>query len=196
MTSTPCRREFLRVATASAAAGSALALTSTRAFAYQGNMERALSAIEAAMASLQAATPNKGGHRERAMRLIVAWATAMGGAVAEAARLIDAEIEQATSAGAAVIYNLGLAAEVLLAANRPGDCIALLDRVLTAIEEPGVGFYLSEVYRVRGECLLAVDRKNKEEARQAFAVARDIANRQGALILARRAEASLLHYGK
>ena len=33
-------------------------------------MERALSALEAAMASLQAATPNKGGHRERAMRLI------------------------------------------------------------------------------------------------------------------------------
>jgi hypothetical protein len=38
--------------------------------AYQGNMERALSALGAAMESLQAATPNKGGHRERAMRLI------------------------------------------------------------------------------------------------------------------------------
>ena len=38
--------------------------------AYQGNMERALSALGAAMQSLQAATPNKGGHRERAMRLI------------------------------------------------------------------------------------------------------------------------------
>jgi hypothetical protein len=85
-----------------------------------------------------------------------------------------------------------LAAEVLLAANRPGDGIVLLGRVLAAIEEPGVGFYLSEAHRLRGECLLAVDRKNKEEARQAFAVARDIANRQGALILARRAEASLL----
>ena len=117
----------------------------------------------------------------------------MGGAVADAARMIDAEIEQATSAGPAAIYNLGLAAEVLLAANRPGDGIALLDRVLAAIEEPGVGFYLSEIYRMRGECLLAIDRKNKDEARQAFAVARDIANRQGALVLARRAEASLLH---
>ena len=122
--------------------------------------------------------------------ILVAWATAMGGAVADAARLIDAEIEHATIP---VIYNLGLAAEVLLAANRPGDGIALLDRVLAAIEEPGVGFYLSEIYRMRGECLLAIDRKNKDEARQAFAVARDIANRQGALILARRAEASLLH---
>jgi class 3 adenylate cyclase/tetratricopeptide (TPR) repeat protein len=125
--------------------------------------------------------------------ILVAWATAMGGATADAARLIDAEIEKATSAGSAMIYNLALAAEVLLTANRPGDGIALLDRVLRAIEEPGVGLCLSEAYRVRGECLLAIDRENKNEARGAFAVARDIANRQGAHVLAHRAEASLLH---
>jgi hypothetical protein len=33
-------------------------------------MEQALSALGAAMQSLQAATPNKGGHRERAIHLI------------------------------------------------------------------------------------------------------------------------------
>ena len=33
-------------------------------------MERALSALGAAMQSLQASTPNKGGHRVRAMHLI------------------------------------------------------------------------------------------------------------------------------
>jgi tetratricopeptide (TPR) repeat protein len=125
--------------------------------------------------------------------ILVAWATAMGGATADAARLIDAEIEKATSTGSAMIYNLALAAEVLLAANRPGDGIALLDRVLRAIEEPGVGLYLPEAYRVRGECVLAIDRRNKNDAREAFAAARDIANQQGALVLARRAEASLLH---
>ncbi len=69
MTTTPCRRDVLRIATAGAA-GSALALASTPAVAYQGNMERALSALGAAMQSLQAATPNKGGHRERAIHLI------------------------------------------------------------------------------------------------------------------------------
>jgi hypothetical protein len=55
---------------AAGAAGSALALSALPAEAYQGNMERALSALEAAMQSLQAATLNKGGHRERAMHLI------------------------------------------------------------------------------------------------------------------------------
>ena len=68
MTSAPCRRDLLLMAAAGVAAAPALALTSTPTLAYQGNMERALSALEAAMQSLQAATPNKGGHRERAMR--------------------------------------------------------------------------------------------------------------------------------
>jgi hypothetical protein len=61
------RRRMLGAAALSAPA---LALSALPAEAYQGNMERALSALEAAMQSLQAATPNRGGHRERAMRLI------------------------------------------------------------------------------------------------------------------------------
>jgi hypothetical protein len=55
---------------AAALGAPALALSGLAAEAYQGNMERALSALGAAMESSQAATPNKGGHRERAMRLI------------------------------------------------------------------------------------------------------------------------------
>jgi hypothetical protein len=53
-------------------------------------------------------------------------------------------------------YLLGLAAEVLLAAARPGDGLAHLDRAIAAVEEPDVGLYLPEVYRLRGECLLAI----------------------------------------
>ena len=68
--STPSRRNVLLMTAAGVAAAPALALTSTPTLAYQGNMERALSALGAAMDSLQAATPNKGGHRERAMHLI------------------------------------------------------------------------------------------------------------------------------
>ncbi|QFR31698.1 hypothetical protein [Ancylobacter sp. TS-1] len=57
------------------AAGGALAvafatLPALPAAAYQGNMERALSDLYAALASLREATPNKGGHRERAIGLI------------------------------------------------------------------------------------------------------------------------------
>ncbi len=123
--------------------------------------------------------------------LLTGWANAIGAGVADAARLIDAEIDKATAVGPVPQYYLGLAAEVLLAAGRPAEGMAHLDRAIAAIDEPGIGFYLPEIYRLRGACLLALDRNNKDEARQAFVTARDIANRQGAVILARHAQASL-----
>jgi tetratricopeptide (TPR) repeat protein len=123
--------------------------------------------------------------------LLTGWATAIGSGVADAARLIDAEIDKATAGGPLPQYYLGLAAEVLLAAGRPADGLAHLDRAIAGIDEPGVGFYLPEIYRLRGECLLALNRGNRDEARSAFASARDIAQRQGAVIFERRAEASL-----
>ena len=55
----------------------------------------------------------------------------------------------------------------------------------------GVGFYLPEIYRLRRECLLALGRDHEEEARRAFATARDVARQQRAVIFERRAEASL-----
>ncbi len=124
----------------------------------------------------------------RASSLILkGWATTIGAGVADAALLVDAEINQATAAGPLPQYYLGLAAEVLLAAGRAADALGHLDRAIAGIDEPGVGFYLPEIYRLRGECLLALDRANKDEAKRAFAAARDIANRQGAVIFERRA---------
>jgi predicted ATPase len=123
--------------------------------------------------------------------VLTGWATAMGSGVADGARLIEAELDKATATGPVPQYYLGLAAEVLLAAGRPGDGLAHLDRAIAGIDEPGVGFYLPEIYRLRGACLLALNRSNKDDARQAFTIARDIANRQGAIILERHASASL-----
>jgi tetratricopeptide (TPR) repeat protein len=123
--------------------------------------------------------------------LIAAWATAVGSGVADAARLFDAEIGDAKARGPLPQYLLGLAAEVLLAAGRPADGLTHLDRALSGVDEPGVGFYLPEIYRLRGECLLALGRDNKDEARSAFTTACNIAKQQGAVILERRAAVSL-----
>jgi class 3 adenylate cyclase/tetratricopeptide (TPR) repeat protein len=123
--------------------------------------------------------------------VLAAWATAIGSGVAEAARVIDAEIGNATAVGPLPQYYLGLAAEVLLAAGRPADGLAHLDRAIAGIDEPGVGLYLPEIYRLRGACLLALSRDNKDEAHSAFATALDIARRQGAVILQCRAEAAI-----
>jgi tetratricopeptide (TPR) repeat protein len=123
--------------------------------------------------------------------ILVGWATASGVAAADAVRLIDAEIANATAAGPLPQYYLGLAAEVLLAAGRPADALGHLDRAIAGIDEAGIGIYLPEIYRLRGACLLALDRDNKADARSAFATAADIAKRQGAVIFERRAHASL-----
>jgi tetratricopeptide (TPR) repeat protein len=126
--------------------------------------------------------------------VVTSWATAIGSGVADAVRRIDAEIDNATAVGPLPQYYLGLAAEVLLAAGQPADGLGHLDRAIAGIDEPGVGFYLPEIYRLRGACLLALSRGKKDEARAAFATARDIARRQGATIFERRAEASLSEF--
>ena len=109
-------------------------------------------------------------------------------------RLIDAEIANATAAGPLPQYYLGLAAEVLLAAGRAADALGHLDRAIAGIDEAGIGFYLPEIYRLRGACLLALDRRNKAEARSTFATAIDIARRQGAVIFERRAQAAMSEF--
>ncbi|MCC8976453.1 adenylate/guanylate cyclase domain-containing protein [Bradyrhizobium brasilense] len=126
--------------------------------------------------------------------ILVGWATATGAAAADAVRLIDAEIGKATAAGPLPQYYLGLAAEVLLAAGRAADALGHLDRAIAGVDEAGVGIYMPEIYRLRGACLLALDRGNKTEARSAFATAADIARRQGALMFERRAQASLSEF--
>jgi predicted ATPase/class 3 adenylate cyclase len=120
--------------------------------------------------------------------VLAAWGSAAGSGIADAAGLIDAKIAAATAAGPVPQYYLGVAADVLLAAGRAGEALAYLDRAIAGVDEPGIGFYLPEIYRLRGECLLAIDRGNNEEAHQAFTTAAYIARRQGAIVFQRHAE--------
>jgi class 3 adenylate cyclase/tetratricopeptide (TPR) repeat protein len=124
--------------------------------------------------------------------LLFAWAEATTEAgLAKVAQTFDAEIDNVIAVGSVPQYFLGLGSETLLDAGRPADGLAYTDRALAAIDEPGVGYYLPEIYRLRGECLLALDRDNKEEARHAFATAHEIAQRQGAVIFERAALESI-----
>jgi len=64
------RRDFLRVTATGALAATAVAALASDAAAYQGNMERALSALYDALGSLREATADKGGHRHTAIELV------------------------------------------------------------------------------------------------------------------------------
>jgi hypothetical protein len=63
-------RRKLAALVASGAAAAAFVASAVPAEARQGNMDHALNALREARRALQAATPNKGGHRERAIDLI------------------------------------------------------------------------------------------------------------------------------
>jgi hypothetical protein len=64
------RRGFATIAATGVATLGLLGVSAKSADAYQGNMERALSSLYQAVASLREATANKGGHRAKAMDLI------------------------------------------------------------------------------------------------------------------------------
>jgi hypothetical protein len=64
------RRDLAALAAGGALAVGMVGAVATPAAAYQGNMERAMSALYEALASLRESTPNKGGHREKAMQLV------------------------------------------------------------------------------------------------------------------------------
>ncbi|QJP14036.1 hypothetical protein G3545_10475 [Starkeya sp. ORNL1] len=64
------RRDLAALAAGGALAVGMVGAAATPAAAYQGNMERAMSALYQALASLRESTPNKGGHREKAMELV------------------------------------------------------------------------------------------------------------------------------
>jgi hypothetical protein len=64
------RRVFATTAVTGAAAAGLLGVSVKPADAYQGNMERAIAALNQAMEELRQSTPNKGGHREKAMELV------------------------------------------------------------------------------------------------------------------------------
>lgn len=63
------RRDMFKLAAGAAAAAAVLG-SATAAQAYQGNMERALSALYDALASLREATDDKGGHKAKAAQLV------------------------------------------------------------------------------------------------------------------------------
>lgn len=70
MTHDTTRRHFFRIAAAGAGTATLLAVSAGGALAYQGNMERALAELQTALQSLREATPDKGGHKATAVRLI------------------------------------------------------------------------------------------------------------------------------
>jgi predicted ATPase len=93
---------------------------------------------------------------------------------------MESEFPRVSVMGSMPVLYAGLLAGVRLEAGQAAQALALLDEVLHAIKEPGVGLYLPEIHRLRGRCLLALDDGRFDGAVREFEAAIATAKRQAA----------------
>ncbi len=109
---------------------------------------------------------------------------------------MEAEYPRASAVGPMFRYYAALLAEAREKSGRFQDALALLATTLETVTEAGVGFYISELYRLQGVCLLRADRDaNAESALQSLRTAGDVARKQGATALELRAAVSRARAG-
>ncbi len=98
---------------------------------------------------------------------------------------------QATGSALLRPYFLSLVAEVQHKSGQLDAALHSLDQALQAVEEHGERFYEAELYRRRGECLLAREDRQTSTAEACFQRASETARRQQAKSLELRAAMSL-----
>ncbi|MGE5445107.1 MAG: AAA family ATPase [Ignavibacteriales bacterium] len=77
-------------------------------------------------------------------------------------------------------YHLALLAEVYRKGGQNKEALSTIDNALTEMEKTRERWYEAEIYRLRGELLLAFSPENQSEAETCFRRAISIAGRQGA----------------
>jgi predicted ATPase len=118
------------------------------------------------------------------------WALTCGADPAEGLEIMEAELPRA-SAGAYRLYYAALLARTWMKVGRNADALALVESALATVAEAGMGFYVPELHRLRGESLLQIDGRNSEKALRSLEAAVDVAKRQGAMLFQFRAAVSL-----
>jgi class 3 adenylate cyclase/predicted ATPase len=107
----------------------------------------------------------------------------------------SAKAFQATGAGSVLPYFMTAIAEVLLKNNQPENALNWLDRAEAGSQKNREHFFDAEIYRVRGESIFNLDKKNKKNAESFLWRAIETARRQKVKILELRALMSLIHIG-
>lgn len=97
---------------------------------------------------------------------------------------LRATFETAVAMGPLTLIYIALFTEELLKAGETEEALAVIDQMLGNLKFP-FGYFLPEVYRVRAQCLAALNRK--DEANEQLHQAVELAKRQGSLLFALRA---------
>jgi predicted ATPase len=119
------------------------------------------------------------------------WITACGGNLTEGLQIMDSEFARVSVMGPLPPFYAGLLAIVRMEAGQVARALEPLDMILRTIKEPGVGFFLPEIQRLRAECLLRHDLTQFDEAIREFETAIATAKQQQARVFWLRAAIGL-----
>ena len=119
------------------------------------------------------------------------WIAACEGNLTEGLQIMESEFARVSMMGPLPPFYAGLLASVRLEDGRVARALEPLDAILKTVKEPGVGFFLPEIQRLRAECLLRLDPTNFDEAVREFETAIATAKQQQARVFRLRAAIGL-----
>lgn len=119
------------------------------------------------------------------------WANAAGGEFDDALRAMESEFARLSATAPLPQYYATLLAGIRLENGNAVQALELLDRTLNTLREPGIGFYVPEMHRLRGECLLRLGSERFDEAIGEFETSIGIAAPQQAHAFELRAAIAL-----
>jgi len=123
--------------------------------------------------------------------MVSGWACAFGTQIDAGLAMMEAEYPRASAIGLLFRYYAALLADARIMAGRASDALDVTRWALNTVTEPGVGFYVSELHRLHGVCLLGLGSSHEDEAMRSLQTALDVAKQQGATLLELRAAMSL-----
>jgi class 3 adenylate cyclase/tetratricopeptide (TPR) repeat protein len=119
------------------------------------------------------------------------WIRAVEGDLAGGLQIMETEFPRVSVMGPNPPFYAGLMSNIRLQDGQLARALEPLDAILKTIREPGVGFFLPEVHRLRAECLLLMDPTNFEVAIRELELAIATGKQQQARLFWLRAAISL-----
>ena len=119
------------------------------------------------------------------------WINASEGDIGGGLRIMESEFARVSIMGPLPPFYAGLLASIRLENGQVERAFEPLDAILRTIKEPGVGFFLPEIHRLRAECLLRLDPPDFDVAVAEFELAIATAKQQKARTFELRAAIGL-----
>jgi class 3 adenylate cyclase/tetratricopeptide (TPR) repeat protein len=115
------------------------------------------------------------------------WVKSREGELDGGLQVMESEFARVTRMGSIPQLYAGLLAAARLLTGEALHALEPIDAILPTFTEPGVGLYLPELHRLRGECLLRLGPSRFDEAIRDFQSAIALAKQQNALLFRLRA---------